>query len=84
MQTLAEQHDNFSYTACVSASPAPESFSLGRANDIACETYPESKDWRVYLCGHPEMVTTTQQRLFLAGTKLQDIFADAFLVGDNQ
>jgi NAD(P)H-flavin reductase/ferredoxin len=84
MQKLADQHDNFNYTACVSAAPAPEGFVLGRASDIAIETYPEPKEWRVYLCGHPEMVKTTQQKLFLAGVKIQDIYADAFLVGDNQ
>ena len=84
MQKLADQHDNFSYTACVSAAPAPEGFALGRASDIALETYPEPKEWRVYLCGHPEMVKTAQQKLFLAGVKIQDIYADAFLVGDNQ
>ncbi len=84
MQKLADQHDNFNYTACVSAAPAPEGFALGRASDIALETYPEPKEWRVYLCGHPEMVKTAQQKLFLAGVKIQDIYADAFLVGDNQ
>lgn len=83
MQKLADQHDNFNYTACVSTSPAPEGFVLGRASDIALETYPEPKQWRVYLCGHPEMVKTAQQKLFLAGVKIQDIYADAFLVGDN-
>ncbi len=84
MRGLAERHDNFNYTACVSSLPAPEGFVLGRANDIAFKTYPGLKDWRMYLCGHPEMVKTTQQKSFLAGVKVQDIFVDAFLVGDNQ
>ncbi len=84
MQRLANQYDNFSYTACVSTPPATEGYTLGRADNIALEQYPELNEWRVYLCGHPEMVKTTQQKSYLAGAKLQDIYADAFLVGDNQ
>ncbi len=83
MRALAQQHSNFQYTPCVSQE-AVEGFSAGRADAIALESYAELNGWRVYLCGHPEMVKTTQQKAFLAGAKLQDIYADAFLVGDNQ
>jgi len=84
MRQLASQHENVNYTACVSRAPAPEGFAQGRANELALETYPDLKGWRVYLCGHPDMVKITQQRAFLAGAKMRDIYADAFLIGEHQ
>ena len=84
MQDKADQQENFNYTACVSRPSASTGFTLGRANDIALNTYSDLKGWRVYLCGHPEMVKSTQQKSYLAGAGLQDIYADAFLVGDAQ
>ncbi|HFD12447.1 MAG TPA: 2Fe-2S iron-sulfur cluster binding domain-containing protein [Crenotrichaceae bacterium] len=84
MRNLAKDHDSFNYTACTSTTTPHNDFTRGRANDIALETYPDLKGWRIYLCGHPDMVKTTQQKAFLGGAKLQDIYADAFLVGDNQ
>ncbi|MCH9698345.1 MAG: 2Fe-2S iron-sulfur cluster binding domain-containing protein [Gammaproteobacteria bacterium] len=83
-QQLAQAHGNFSYTPCVSQSPAPDAYSLGRANTLALQMYPDLTGTKVYLCGHPEMVKTTQHQAFLAGAKVNDIYADAFLVGDNQ
>ena len=84
MRQLASQYENVNYTACVSRAPAPDGFAQGRANELALETYPDLKGWRVYLCGHPDMVKITQQKAFLAGAKMRDIYADAFLVGDHQ
>jgi hypothetical protein len=36
--------------------------------------------WRVFLCGHPEMVRTTQMQAYLKGARLADIYCDAFVV----
>lgn len=80
MQHLAQQYANFHYTACISKGNVPTGVAQGRANDIAMATLPNLKNWRVYLCGHPEMVTDTKRQTYLQGASFQDIYADAFHV----
>lgn len=80
MQDLARQHPNFHYTPCVSSGEAPSGFAAGRANEVAIQALPKLKDWRVYLCGHPDMVNQTKIQTFLKGASSTDIYADAFHV----
>lgn len=80
MQQLAGQYPNFHYTPCVSRGDAPDGVANGRANDVAMSTLPGLKGWRVYLCGHPDMVNQAKRQAFLKGAGLQDIHADAFHV----
>lgn len=80
MQLLASQYDNFHYTPCVSRGDAPSGVTKGRANDIALSLIPQLSHWRIYLCGHPDMVEQTKRQAFLNGANLRDIYADAFHV----
>jgi NAD(P)H-flavin reductase len=80
MQQLAHQYPNFHYTACVSGESVPEGIVQGRANDLAFTAIKNLKDWRVFLCGHPEMVKQSKRQAYLNGAGLQDIHADAFHV----
>jgi NAD(P)H-flavin reductase len=80
MQQLAYQYPNFHYTACVSGESVPEGIVQGRANDLAFTAIKNLKDWRVFLCGHPEMVKQSKRQAYLNGAGLQDIHADAFHV----
>ena len=80
MQQLAQQYSNFHYTPCVSQGNAPEGVATGRANDVAIASLSSLKDWRVYLCGHPDMVQQTKRQAYLHGARFQDIYADAFHV----
>ena len=80
MQQLASQYPNFHYTACVSRGDAPEGIVQGRANDVAMSMLPNLKNWRVYLCGHPDMVMGSKRQAYLQGASFQDIYADAFHV----
>ena len=80
MQALARQYPNFHYMACVSRGDAPEGVTKGRANDVATSTIPSLKGWRVYLCGHPDMVSQTKRQVYLKGAAFADIYADAFHV----
>lgn len=80
MQQLAQEHDNFRYTACISQGDVPAGFAAGRANDVAMAALPQLKGWRVYLCGHPDMVHQTKRQAFLQGASVQDIYSDAFHV----
>ena len=79
MRKLAEQHANFSYTPCVSGDAVPKGFTEGRANDAALAEHADLSGWRVFLCGHPDMVKYTQKQAYLKGAKLADIYCDAFV-----
>lgn len=39
---------------------------------------PDLTGYRVYLCGHPDLVKTAQKKCFLAGANLGDILKDSF------
>lgn len=81
MRQLARRYPNFHYTACLSgdATPSP-GIARGRAHEIALAAFPQLKNWRIYLCGHPEMVKQSKRKAFLQGAGLQQIYSDAFHV----
>lgn len=80
MQQLAGQHQNFHYTPCLSGDHVPEGFARGRVNEVALSSMPDLKGWRIFLCGHPDMVNLMKKMTFLKGASMADIYADAFLV----
>lgn len=82
MRQLTRQYNNFHYTPCVSTGEVADGIAKGRANDVAMATLSSLKDWRVYLCGHPEMVQQTKRQVFLKGASFQNIYADAFHVAN--
>ena len=77
LKSLANQHDNVFYTPSLS-SESCENIESGRANDLALASHKNLKDWRIYLCGNPRMVSDTKRKAFLAGAALNDILADPF------
>lgn len=83
MLELERQYPNFHYTPCVSRGDSPEGVAIGRANDVALNRLPDLKGWRVFLCGHPEMVNETKRQAYLNGASLKDIYADAFHVAST-
>jgi ferredoxin-NADP reductase/ferredoxin len=83
MQQLTEHYPNFHYTACVSRGDAPHGFESGRANDVAMAQLSSLKGWRIFLCGHPDMVNQSKRQAYLQGANLQDIHADAFHVASS-
>jgi NAD(P)H-flavin reductase len=80
MRQLAGQHQNFHYIPCLSGKHVPEGFTRGRVNEVALATFADLKGWRVFLCGHPDMVNQMKKMTFLKGASMKDIYADAFLV----
>ena len=80
MRQLQQQYPNFHYTACVSRGDAPEGLAQGRANEVAMAALSSLKDWRIYLCGHPDMVTQCKRKAFLKGASFDNIYSDAFHV----
>jgi NAD(P)H-flavin reductase/ferredoxin len=77
---LTRECSNFDYVPCLSGSDVPPGFAAGRVHDVALQEVPNLKDWRIFLCGHPEMVKAAKKKAFLAGASMKDIYADAFNV----
>lgn len=82
LRQLSVAHPNFVYVPCVDAGVLP-GYREGRADLVALADLPDLKGWRVYLCGHPEMVKSAKKRAFLAGASMQDIYADPFVLSTS-
>lgn len=81
MRELEKKYSNFHYTPCLSGqTDTAGDYAEGRANDVALARIENLKGWRVYLCGHPDMVSQTKRMAYLKGASLADIYADAFYV----
>lgn len=83
MRQLAEQHSNFYYTPCLSGSVVSDGFTAGRVNDVVFSQFTDLKSWRIFLCGHPEMVSQMKKQAFLNGAAIADIYTDAFIISPN-
>ncbi|MBK6942173.1 MAG: 2Fe-2S iron-sulfur cluster binding domain-containing protein [Planctomycetes bacterium] len=76
---LARAHANVAVTRCVLEGPGSDDIVQGRLDHVIAARHADLSGWRVYLCGHPDLVRTLQQDAFLAGASLDAIHADAFL-----
>jgi NAD(P)H-flavin reductase/ferredoxin len=83
MRRLAKTNQNFIYTPCISGEKIPEGFSKGRASDLALNTLTDLSGWRVFLCGHPDMVEKMKMDCFLKGASMADIYTDAFHISQS-
>ncbi|MFV1983236.1 MAG: FAD-binding oxidoreductase [Thiohalomonadales bacterium] len=85
MQQLAKKHQNIHYYPCISSSNSllnnvkkiPNCIHE-RADEYALENHNSLKNWKVYLCGHPEMVKKLKSKAYLAGASLNDIHIDPY------
>jgi NAD(P)H-flavin reductase/ferredoxin len=79
---LAREHPNFLYFPCVDEleAEAGEGFRAERVDKAALSDLPNLKGWRVFLCGHPDLIAGMRKRTFLAGASMQEIFADPFVL----
>jgi ferredoxin-NADP reductase len=80
LRELAMEFVNFQYTPCLSGNSTVTDYARGRAHEVALSSAQSLKGWRVYLCGHPEMVNQTKKMAYLKGVSMNDIYADAFHV----
>ncbi len=83
MRQLSIDYPNFTYSPCISGGHVPEGFNKGRVNTVALSEITELKDWRVFLCGHPEMISQMKTQVFLKGASIADIYTDAFYVSSE-
>jgi len=82
LRACAKQYANFSYFPCVSGEHVPEGYTAGRADQVALAHMSDWKGWRVFLCGHPGMVTSMKTDVFLKGVAMGDIYTDAFVAAE--
>ncbi len=83
LKLLAKQYSNFEYLPCVDFGEHGTDkgeFRIKRADLAAAEDLADLTGYRVFLCGHPEMVKSAKRRSYLAGASLKDIFADPFVI----
>jgi len=80
LRDLVKQFSNFNYVPCLSGDDVRHGFASGRADEVAFKQISDLKNWRIFLCGHPEMVKTAKRKAFLFGASMKDIYADAFNV----
>ena len=86
MQELAVTFDNFHYISCLSGEyiESKHGHIHGRANDIALSTIETLKGWRIFLCGHSEMINQTKRLAFMKGASINDIYTDAFHINQAE
>jgi len=77
LRDMANEYGNLHYIPTLTKEVL-DGIEQGRANELALKKHSNLKDWRIYLCGHPEMVSSTKRKAFLAGAALNDILADPF------
>jgi len=82
LSELAELHPNFKYYPCVDCRREGEAEHLreGRVDKIAFGDLADLKGWRVFLCGHPDLVAAARRRAFLSGASMTEIHADPFVL----
>jgi ferredoxin-NADP reductase/ferredoxin len=79
LRALSAAHPNFHYMPCISAGPIPTGMRQGNVLEVALVDQPDLASWRVFLCGHPDMVKEARLQVFLAGAASADIHADPFV-----
>ena len=78
LRELAGRYVNFHPVSCVSAGAALAGVRTGRASEVAHLDHADLRAWRVYLCGHPEMVEAARQTALRSGADEMEIHADPF------
>ena len=51
----------------------------GDISKIALEFVPKPNGWKSFLCGDEDLVNKLRKQIFLAGSSMNDIYADPFI-----
>jgi NAD(P)H-flavin reductase/ferredoxin len=79
LEAMSIRYPNFKYVPCISGNVVPHGCAPGMVLDVALAENPDLSGWRVFLCGHPEMVSNGKKQVFFAGASMRDIYADPFI-----
>lgn len=78
LRALAATHPNVAYSACVLEGDGV-GVERGALDDVLFSRFPNLAGHKVFLCGDPALVQKMKRKAFLAGARLADIRADAFV-----
>lgn len=80
---MAAQYSNFYYYASVLELGQNEQVSPPVTNESFATTVmnvaADPADWKVYLCGGPDIVGQLKKAIFLAGASIKNIYSDPFI-----
>ncbi len=78
---LAQQYNNVKYHPCVlnAEQSTLANITEGDIGKIALEVVPEPSGWKSFLCGNEDLVNQLKKKIFLAGSNMNDIYADPFI-----
>ncbi|MEE8404335.1 MAG: FAD-binding oxidoreductase [candidate division Zixibacteria bacterium] len=79
LRDLASTYDNFSYHPCLSNDDSQKGCRYGRANDIALKEHQNLADYKIFLCGHPDMVKDAKKKAYIQMADLASIYSDPFV-----
>ena len=81
LSQYSEQYDNFYYHPCVLKADAEMASNIieGDLLEIVSQQIEKPAGWKSYLCGNPEMVKKLRKQIFLAGSRMNDIYSDPFV-----
>ena len=76
---LAQAHPNVHVHASVLRGASGPGLHVGAIDELLLSRFPQLQGHRLYVCGDPAMVSSLRKKAFLAGARLSDIAADAFV-----
>ncbi len=81
LKQLAKAHENLHYRPCVlHQKPGQDTLiQVAHLAELLRQDWPGLQGWRVYLCGDEQFVNQQRKLCYLAGARLQEIYADAFI-----
>lgn len=79
LSRLADIYDQFHYIPCVLNDQPPTTGLQGKLDDIIVQQHDDMAQYRIFLCGNPDIVKTMQARCQTAGVPEKAILADAFV-----
>ena len=81
LSQLAHKHSNVNYHPCVvnTENSTLTNITEGDITKIALEIIPKPNGWKSFLCGNEDLVKQLKKKIFLAGSKMNDIYADPFI-----
>lgn len=83
LKDLANQFAQFKYYPSVLKGTADNLVNVGNIEQLVNNYLTNFKGWRVFLCGHPELVTSLRKKIFLKGASMKEIHTDPFLPSVN-
>jgi NAD(P)H-flavin reductase len=83
LNRLASRHANLHYYPCILNEPPARAEQVQQADLMTLleQKYPDLRGWKIHLCGDPAFVNKQRKACYLAGARLPDIHADAFVPG---